>query len=155
MSSAHVAFAQSKQPTPSSAESSPTSATLANEFNAPGSKFKADTAKLIAACNAAVEELRAARGLVSALEGENAALRARFEAEKRIARLLGELVETRKAEAEALRKSADAKDETIHAKNALIESQTRMIETLKTKKRSVFGRITDVLIGAGVAAILR
>lgn len=133
-----AASAQQPQPTPKSAESSPTSDTRA-----------------IKACNAAADELRASRILIDALEKENSALKVRLETERATSRLLTELNETRKAESQALKQTVAAKNETIAAKDAGIAAQEKLIETLKTKKRSVWSRIGDILIGAAAIAVLK
>ena len=110
---------------------------------------------MIAACSAAVDELKASRVLIDSLESENAALRDRLETEKKATALLAELNETRKAESEALRAAVAAKNETIAAKDAVITAQDKLIATLKTKKSSPWRRLGDVLIGAAVFAVLR
>lgn len=89
------------------------------------------------------------------MEGENATLRTRLETERLNTRLITELNETRKAESDALKQTVAAKNETIAAKDAAIASQDKLIETLKTKKRSVWSRIGDILIGAAAIAILK
>jgi len=40
-------------------------------------------------------------------------------------------------------------------KDAAIAAQEKLIDHLKTKKRSVWSRIGDILLGAGVIAILK
>jgi chromosome segregation ATPase len=110
---------------------------------------------LLSACNAAADELRASRDLIGALETENAALRSRLETERRANELLDELNETRRAESEALKSTVAAKNETIAAKDAAIAAQDKLIATLKTKKRSPWARIADILLGAGLIAILK
>ena len=89
------------------------------------------------------------------METENGALRSRLDTEKRANELLSELNETRRAESEALKATVTAKNETIAAKDAAISSQDKLIESLKTKKRSPWFRIADILLGAGVIAILK
>ena len=110
---------------------------------------------MLSACNAAADELRASRILIDELGTENAALRARLETEKRANELLTDLNETRRAESEALKSTVAAKSETIAAKDAAISAQDKLIESLKTKKRSTWARIADILLGAGVIAILK
>lgn len=110
---------------------------------------------LTEACNAAADELRASRILIDVLDTENAALRLRLETERRAGALLTELNDTRRAESEALKQTVAAKDETIAAKDAAIASQEKLIEQLKTKKRSVWSRVGDILIGAAAIAILK
>ena len=107
------------------------------------------------ACAAAVNELKASRVLIDALESENAALKTRLETEKRAAQMLEELNATRKSEADALRKALDAKKETIAAKDDVIVAQEKLIELLKRKKSSPWKRVMDVLVGVGVAVILK
>lgn len=102
-----------------------------------------------------VEDLKATRVLVAALESENAALKTRIETEKQTNALLTELNETRKSETEALRGAVAAKNEAIAAKDAVIASQDKLIATLKHKKTSPWKRIGDVLIGAALFAILK
>lgn len=110
---------------------------------------------LTAACNAAADELRASRILIDALETENAALRVRLETEKRANELLVELNETRRSENEALKATVTAKNETIAANDAAIAAHEKLIEQLKPKKRSPWARVADILIGAGVIAVLK
>lgn len=110
---------------------------------------------LTAACNAAADELRASRILVEALENENVALRSRLDTERRANELLVELNETRRAENEALKATVAAKNETINAKDAAIAAQQKLIEHLKPKKRSTWARVADILLGAGVIAVLK
>jgi hypothetical protein len=109
----------------------------------------------VSACNAAADELRASRILIDALGTENAALRSRVETEKRSNELLTELNETRRAENEALKATVAAKNETIAAKDSAIAAQEKLIEQLKGKKRSTWSRIADILLGAGVIAVLK
>lgn len=107
------------------------------------------------ACSAAVEELKAARALIDSLVIENKALSDRLSTEKRTNVLLTELNATRTNETDSLRKTVAAKDETIAAKDSVIDTQNKLIETLKQKRRSSLARITDILIGAAVFAILK
>jgi len=93
--------------------------------------------------------------LIDALETENAAMRARLDTEKRANELLNELNGTRLAESEALKATVAAKNETIIAKDIAIAAQDKLIATLKTKKRSPWARIADILLGAGAIAILK
>jgi hypothetical protein len=102
-----------------------------------------------------VDELKASRSLIDALESENFALKTRLETEKRASQLLEELNATRKSEADALRKALNAKNETIAAKDAVIAAQDKLIETLKHKKSSPWKRALDILIGVGVGAVMR
>ncbi|PYS87625.1 MAG: hypothetical protein DMF62_11910 [Acidobacteria bacterium] len=82
-------------------------------------------------------------------------MRARLDTEKRANELLTDLNETRRAESEALKLTVAAKNETIAAKDSAIAAQDKLIATLKTKKRSPWGRIADILLGAGVIAIIK
>ena len=110
---------------------------------------------LLSACAAAVEELSATRRLVEALERENELLKDRLDTEKRASSLLTDLSESRRAENEALRSAIAAKNETIVAKDAVIESQERSITALQKRKSSPWKRLGDVLIGVAAGAILR
>ena len=109
----------------------------------------------ISACSAAADDLVTSRTLITALENENVALRTRLNTEKRTTALLTELNETRKSETEALRTALAAKSEALTAKDAALASQDKLIETLKHKKSSPWKRIGDVLIGIGVAVLIR
>ena len=129
------------------AESSPTSGTRVSE------QLMTNNEQLLSACNAAADELRASRILIWSGLVLNAALRARLDTEKRANELLDELNETRRAESEAAQATVAAKNETIAAKDAAIAAQDKLIESLKTKKRSPWARIADILLGAGVIAI--
>ena len=104
---------------------------------------------------AAADDLDKTRVLVRELESENLLLTERLETEKRTTALLTELNETRKSESETLRITVAAKNETITAKDAVIASQDKLIETLKRKKASIWRRLGDVLIGAAAIAVLR
>jgi septal ring factor EnvC (AmiA/AmiB activator) len=119
------------------------------------SQFSTINSQLASACAAAADELAASRTLINALENENAALKTRLDTEKRTTALLTELNATRKSETETLRTALAAKNEALTAKNAVIASQDKLIETLKRKKSSPWKRIGDVLIGIGVAVVLR
>jgi hypothetical protein len=116
---------------------------------------RADETNLVDACMAAIEDLKATRGLVEALETENTALKKHFEAIKQSADLLNELNMTRKSETESLHATVAAKNEVIAAKDAVIVSQDKLIETLKKKKSSPWTRLGDLLIGAALFAILK
>ena len=164
---------QSGQPRASSAQSSPSSGTRAGKSNAfrrktAGEETGANETRraaadaltpegvtLTEACIAAVEELGAARRLVGLLERENGLLKDRLETEKRTVSLLAELNESRRAENEALRNAVTAKNETVHAKDAVIANQEKLIATLKNRKTSPWKRLGDVLIGLAAGAILR
>ncbi len=89
------------------------------------------------------------------LESENALLKERLETEKKTSALLAELNETRKSEGDALRNAIAAKNETLLAKDAVIASQDKLIETLKTKKSSPWKRFGDILIGVAAGMVLR
>ena len=101
------------------------------------------------------ESVAARDDLIAALETENAALRSRLEAEKKITSLLLELNETRKSETESLRAALKAKDEVATAKTEVIALQEKQIAELKKRKSSALKRFGDVLIGVAVAALLR
>jgi uncharacterized protein YicC (UPF0701 family) len=111
--------------------------------------------KLVEGCNAAVDELKASRELIDALEKENTALATRLATEKQTTDLLTELDETRKTETEALRSALAAKNEALTAKDSAIAAQNILIETLKRKKSSPWKRIGDVLVGFGIAMVLK
>ena len=155
MSSAHVTSGQQPQPQKKSVESSPSSGTVVEERGRPRPQFSRSVDNILSACNAAADELRASRILIDALETENTALRSRLENEKRANELLIELNETRRVENEALKSAVTAKNETIAAKDAAITAQQKLIEHLKPKNRSPWARIADILLGAGVIAILK
>ena len=146
--SVHAVFGQSPQTRTSSASGLQRSGTGVSRRSAPSDRE-------LAACAAAVEDLRATRALAAALEQENTALNARLEIERRSVGLLTELNETRRSETEALRRTVVAKNEAIAAKDAVIASQEKLIEALKKKKSSPWKRLGDVLIGAAVIAILK
>ena len=110
---------------------------------------------LAKACAAAVSELDASRRLVDLLERENRALKDRLETETRATAILTELNASRKAESEALRTALSAKSETLAAKNDVIESQQKLIDSLKVKKSSPWKRLGDVLIGVAAGVVLR
>ena len=175
VSIAHAAFAQSTQPQTSSAGSLPKSDTGASsrskteaeprEIFTDGTEKQSLSAnraakprtdqKLIGACAAAVDDLKATRVLVESLTNENDALRTQLETEKQTTGLLTELNETRKTETDALRETVAAKNEAIVAKDAVIASQDRLIEALKKKKSSPWKRLGDVLVGAALFAVLK
>jgi len=110
---------------------------------------------IINACAAAADELKETRSLASALDAENTALKERLVTEQRISASLVQINDARIAEAAALRSALTAKDETIAAKNALIENRGETIDALKKKSRSPLKRIADVLIGVAVFAIFK
>ena len=149
MLSVLAASAQPPQPQTRSVESSPTSVTRVSE------QPIANSEKLLSACNAAADELRASRDLIDALEAENASLRSRIDTEKRANELLTELNEAHRAETEALKFALAAKNETLNTKDLVIDAQDKLIATLKTKKRSPWSRVADVAIGAAIGIILR
>ena len=93
--------------------------------------------------------------MVGLLERENGLLKDRLETEKRTVSLLAELNESRRAENEALLNAVAAKNETVHAKDAVIANQEKLIATLKNRKTSPWKRLGDVLIGLAAGAILR
>ena len=143
-STAPAGFAQSNQPSPSSAKSSRPSDTDATSRST-----------VVNACSAAVGELVESRALTAALEKENTALKERLETELRITAVLAKANDARESETAALRIALAAKDETIAAKDAVIENRRQMIETLKKKSSSPFKRIADVLVGAAIFAIIK
>ena len=163
MLSVHAVFAQSPAPQTNSASGLQKSGTgVGSPHVSKGSTSsralpygRATDTDVISACAAAVEDLRATRGLAEALERENTALIARLEIERQSVGLLTELNETRRSETEALRGTVAAKNEAIAAKDALITSQEKLIEALKKKKSSPWKRLGDVLIGAAVIAVLK
>lgn len=107
------------------------------------------------ACAAVADELKKTRSLVDALERENGAIKERLETEKRTTAILQELIDTRRQESEALRVALNAKNEALAAKDAVIDSQDKLIEKLKKNKSSPWRRIGDMLMGAAVFAILK
>lgn len=123
-------------------------------MNSAQSSPRLDTA-VTSACAAAVDELKASRSLISALDAELASQRSRLETEKRINAILTELNSTQKSETAALGRSVDAKNETIAAKDAVIASQDKLINELKNKRSSPWRRIGDILIGAAAIAVLK
>ena len=110
---------------------------------------------VINACSAAADELLESRRLVDSLEKGNAALSERLATEKRISSVLTSANDARAAEAAALRAALVAKDETIAAKDAIIANRGEMIEKLKKRQRSPLRRITDILIGVAVLAVIK
>jgi hypothetical protein len=102
-----------------------------------------------------VDELAKTRLLVDALERENRAIKERLETEKRETAIMQELIETRRQESGALRAALNAKNETVAAKDAVIDSQAKLIETLKKKRSSSWRRLGDALIGAAAFAIFK
>ena len=159
ISSVQNASAQSPQPQKSFVESSRKSGTGAgSERSEISNKRSAGVwaeQGLIDSCAAVVEELKAARVLIGKLDAEAGALRERLETEKRQTELLRELNETRKSEAASRVAALEAKNQTIAAKDAVIASQEKLIESLKRKKSSPWKRIADVLLGVGVGVILK
>ena len=134
----HAAHAQATPPSTNSAASSPSSSTRATK-----------------ACNAAVDELIANRRLIETLDAENAGLKASLDAEHQLNMALTELNATRKSESDALRAALNAKNEALVAKDTVIASQDKLIAALKRKKPSAWRRLGDILLGAGVIAILK
>lgn len=102
-----------------------------------------------------MEELAASRRLISLFDRESKMLRDRLETEHQRTVLLEELNLTRKAEGDALRTVVLAKNETLAAKDDVIASQQKLIDSLKTKKRSFWSRFGDVAIGIAAGALLR
>jgi len=134
------------------------SGTAANEA-VPSSELRASSKRqgqrVIAACAAAADELEKTRTLVDALERENKAIKERLETEKQTAAIMQELIETRRQQSDALRAALSSKNEAIAAKDAVIDSQAKLIEELKKKRASPWRRIGDMLAGAAVFAILK
>lgn len=171
--SAQSARGQPTQTTVNSAGSSANSDIHANKDEAEPQKFSGKqlerrslsahraakpqngVAQIAKACAAAVEELRASRLLIGALEAETNALRERLGTEKQTTSILAELNETRKSEGDALRSALAAKDETIKTKDAVIAAQDKLVAALKVKKPSPLKRIGDILIGAAIFAVLK
>lgn len=104
---------------------------------------------------AAAIELENSRSMIATLEAENAAVRERLETEKRLTSVLAELSATQKAESAALRSALEAKDETIRAKDAVITAQDKYAAELRSRTRSPWRRVGDVLIGVAAAALLK
>jgi septal ring factor EnvC (AmiA/AmiB activator) len=113
------------------------------------------TVNLLAACAAAVDELKASRTLITALDAELASQKSRLDTERQLNAMLTELNNTRKSESAALGRALEAKNETIAAKDAVIATQDKLIETLKSKRSSTWRRIGDILIGAAAIAVLK
>ena len=143
MFAAFAAFAQSPSPRTNSAESSPKQ------------DIRASEQALRDACADAAADLTATRKLADVLGAENALLKQRIATAERTAEILTELNETRKAETAALAETLKAKNETIAAQAELIRNQDELAAKLKGKKRSLLGRIGDVLLGAAAIAILK
>ena len=89
------------------------------------------------------------------LERGNGLLKERLDTEKRANSLLTELSGSRRAENEALLNTLAAKNETIIAKDGVITSQEKLIDTLRKRKSSPWRRLGDVLIGVAAGAIFR
>jgi hypothetical protein len=107
------------------------------------------------ACAAAADELSASRRLILLLDSESKMLRERLETERQTSAMLAELNQTRKSESEALRMAIGARNETLAAKDEVIAGQQKLIDALKTKKRSIWARVGDVAIGIAAGALLR
>lgn len=121
----------------------------------PSSESRVTGQGVIAACAAAADELKKTRTLVDALERENQVIKERLETEKITTALMQELIETRRQESDALRAALNSKSEAMAAKDAVIDSQTKLIETLKKKRASPWRRLGDALIGAAMFAIFK
>lgn len=158
MLAARGAFGQSQQQQTSSAESSKNSAIPADK-TVSGSKFRVSSrdgeTDFLGACAATADELKETRVLVEALENENQLVKQRLETEKRTTALMQEMIETRRQESDALREALIAKNDAVATKDAVIDSQGKLIEALKKKKTSPWRRLGDVLIGAAVFAIFK
>jgi len=109
----------------------------------------------VASCAGAARELSAVRELNLRLESENVQLKSSLETADRLSATLTELNAARKAETDALRSASAAKDEVIAAKAAVIDTQIKLIDTLKRKRSSPWQRVADILIGAGAVLVLR
>lgn len=120
-----------------------------------GSKPPRDESRTLNACSAAVDELKASRKLIELLETETALLKERLSTEKHTTSLLLELTATQKAESEALRNALNAKNETVAAKDKVIETQSKLVDALNKKKTSPWKRIGDVLIGVAAGMVFR
>lgn len=114
-----------------------------------------DITAIINACAATADDLKKSLIYVNVLESQNKLLEQRLDTEKRATQILTELNETRRAETSALRGVIDAKNETLAAKESVIQSQDKLIATLKGKKPSPWRRLGDILIGAAVIAVLK
>ncbi|MCC6328973.1 MAG: hypothetical protein IT174_10685 [Acidobacteria bacterium] len=148
-----AAYGQSEQQPTNSASGSAKSDIRASEEV---QRKDAETqSRIVNACAAAVDELKKIRAFADVLERENILLRERLDTEKAAVKVLTELNETRRSEAEALRTAVAAKNETIAAKDAVIARQDELVGVLKKKKSSPWKRVGDVLIGVAVAAILK
>lgn len=143
MLSVHAVFGQAERPQTSSANGSGRSATRATDD------------KIRDACSAAADELAASQRLIALLETESKLLRERLDTERQRAAIYAELNDSRKAESDALRTALLAKNETLAAKDDVIATQQKLIETLKGKKRSFWSRLGDVAIGIAAGTILR
>ena len=99
--------------------------------------------------------MTASRRLIELLESETALLKDRLATEKQTTSLLLELTATQKAESEALRNAINAKNETIAAKDKVIETQSKLVDALNKKKTSPWKRIGDVLIGVAAGMVFR
>jgi len=100
-------------------------------------------------------ELESTRKLISSIDAENAALRARLDTEKRNSMLLSELNETLKMQSEALQAAVAAKNEALAAKDLVIASQDKLIRSLNKRKDSPWRRVGYILTGAAVALIFK
>lgn len=142
---------QPAQTQPSSAESSKNSDIHVKH----GGEPQRDGPRTLNACSAAADELKASRRLIELLESETALLKDRLATEKQTTSLLLELTATQKAESEALRNAINAKNETIAAKDKVIETQSKLVDALNKKKTSPWKRIGDVLIGVAAGMVFR
>lgn len=143
MFTACAAFAQSPSLPMSSAES------------LPKPDIRASEQTIRDACADAAADLITTRQMADALSAENALLKERLETAERTAAILTQLNETRRTENAALNEALKAKNETIAAQSELIRTQAELAAKLKSKKRSLFGRIGDVLLGAAAIAIFK
>jgi hypothetical protein len=125
------------------------------EGQSPSAHHSRKSQELTKACAAAISELEASRRLIDLLDRENRLLKDRLEIETRTVAILAELNASRKAEGDALRTALAAKAETLAAKDGVIASQQKLIDSLKSKKSSPWKRLGDVLIGVAAGALLR
>lgn len=100
-------------------------------------------------------ELERSRTLIASLEAEMRAVNDRLGAERSANALLTELNATRRAESDALRVAADAKDKALAARDRAIDAQSELVEKLRNKKPSPWRRLGDILIGVAAGALLR
>lgn len=93
--------------------------------------------------------------MIDLLERENRLVKDRLETETRTTAILTELNVSRKAETEALRTALAPKTETLAAKDEVIASQQKLIDSLKSKRSSPWKRLGDILVGVAAGMVLR